>query len=124
MDETAPKKTVWTVLATFSPATYLGWILLILFLVFCQIDAYAVRWWLMLPLAAIGCALLLWRRKRAAGLEARLCTLGFGLLFALFLLRDIGLSRKLADLLDTVNGYKTQVDQAASEISRFFNGTR
>ncbi|HAL92671.1 MAG TPA: hypothetical protein DCM68_06570 [Verrucomicrobia bacterium] len=120
MEETAPKQTVWDALKAFSPATGLGFVLLVLFLVFCNIDTTAVRWWLMLPLAAAGCALLLWRRKRAAGIEARLCAIGIGLFLALVVLRDIGLSRKLAELLDTVEQYKTEVGQMTSEINRFF----
>ncbi len=125
MEEPAAKKTVWATLRSFSPATCLGLAALLLFLVFCNIDTVAVRWWLMLPLAAAGCGLFQWRRTRAApGLETRICAIGFYLLFALFLLRDIGLSNKLADLLDTVNNYKSQVDQATSEISRFFGGAR
>ena len=94
------------------------------FLVLCQYDSTVIRWRLMLPLAAAGGTLLLWRRRRAPVWEARLCTLLLGLLLALVVLRDIGLSRKLAELYDKVEGYKTQVHQATSEISRFFNGGR
>lgn len=124
MEETAPKHTVWTVLRSVSLATYLGWILLILFFVFCRIDAYAIRWWLMLPLAAVGGGLFLWRRKRAPVAEARFCTLGLCLLLALVVLRDVGLSRKLAELFDKMAGYKAQVDQANSELHRIFTGGR
>ena len=124
MEENAPKKTVWTVLWSVSLATYLGWIALVLFLFFCRIDAYAIRWWLMLPLAAAAAGLFLWRRKRAPAAEARCCTLGLCLLLALVVLRDVGLSRKLAELYDKMQSYKTQVDQATSEIRHFFEGTR
>ena len=124
MEENAPKKTVWTVLWSVSLATYLGWIALVLFLFFCRIDAYAIRWWLMLPLAAAAAGLFLWRRKRAPAAEARCCTLGLCLLLALVVLRDVGLSRKLAELYDKMQSYKIQVDQATSEIRHFFEGTR
>ena len=124
MEENVPKKTVWSVIQSVSLATYLGWIALVLFLFFCRIDAYAIRWWLMLPLAAAAAGLFLWRRKRAPAAEARCCTLGLCLLLALVVLRDIGLSRKLAELFDKVAAYKTQIDQAAGEISRFFGGAR
>lgn len=120
MEETAPKKTPLDILKSFSPATGIGFALLVLFLVFCNIDAYAVRWWLMLPLAAAGSGLLFWRRQRAQGVEARLCAIGIGLFLALVVLRDIGLSRKLAGLLDKVNQYKSEVNQFTSEINRFF----
>ncbi len=124
MEETAPGKNIWTTLASFSPATGLGWVLLVLFIVFCRIDAYVIRWWLMLPLAAAAAGLFLWRRKRASIVESRLRTLGLCLLLAFVVLRDVGLSRKLAELFDKMQSYKTQVDQATSEIHRFFNGGR
>lgn len=120
----APQKTVWTILKAIPWATVLGGLAALAFLVLCQHDNTVIRWRLMLPLAAAGGALLLWRRKRAPVWEARICTLTLCVLLALVVLRDIGLSRKLAELFDKVNGYKTQINQATSEISRFFNGTR
>ena len=126
MDEPAPiPKTSWPdVLKNFSPATFVGIAGLVLFLVFCTIDTCIVRWWLMLPLAAAGSALFLWRRTRAAGAEARVCSAGLALLLALVVLRDVGLSRRLAGLFDQLTAYKTQVDQAGREINRFFGGKR
>ena len=124
MEETVPKKTVWTALKAFSPATGLGFVLFVVFLVCCQIDTCAIRWWLMLPIAALGGGLLLWRRRRAAGVESRLCTALLCLLFALVVLRDVALSRKLAGLFDKVNSYKTQFNQATSEIGHLFSGKR
>ena len=124
MEAAASKTSAFAVLKTFSPATGLGLLATILFLAFCQIDAYVVRWWLMLPLAAAGGGLFLRRRKRGSVAESRLCTLGLCLLLALVVLRDVGLSRKLADLFDTVNGYRSQVDQANAELNRFFHGRR
>ena len=124
MEEAASKNKVFAALKTFSPATGLGLLATILFLAFCQIDAYVVRWWLMLPLAAAGCGLFLWRRKRGSVAESRVCTLGLCLLLALVVLRDVGLSRKLADLFDTVSGYQSQVDHANAELNRFFHGGR
>ena len=124
MEEIAPKKPLLDTLKTFSPATVLGLLALVLFAVFCNIDTTAVRWWLMLPLAAAGGGLLLWRRTRAAGLEARLCSLGCALLLALVVLRDIGLSRKLAGLLDTMEQYKSQINKASTALDRFFQGGR
>lgn len=124
MEEATSKNKFVAALKTFSPATGLGLLATILFLAFCRIDAYAVRWWLMLPLAAAAGGLFLWRRQRGSVAESRFCTLGLCLLFALVVLRDVGLSRKLADLLDTVNGYRSQVDQANAELNRFFHGGR
>ena len=124
MEETAPKKPLLATLKTFSPATALGLLALVLFTVFCNIDTTAVRWWLMLPLAAAGGGLFFWRRTRATGLEARLCALGLALLLALVVLRDIGLSRKLAGLLDTMEQYKSQINKASTALDRFFQGGR
>ena len=120
----APPKTVWTVLKSVAPATWLGAACTVAFLVFCQFDNTVIRWWLMLPLAIAGGALLLWRRRRALGSEARACTLLLGLLLALVVLRDIGLSRKLAELYDKMNQYKTQVNELSGALDRFFNGGR
>ena len=119
-----PPKTAWTLLKSFSLATWLGAAGTLAFLVFCQSDSTVIRWWLMLPLAAAAGALLLWRRKRAPKSEARACTVILCLLLALVVLRDIGLSRKLAELFDKIEGYKTQFHQATSEIQHFFEGSR
>ena len=110
----------WSWIRSIPLATLAGLALVVLFLVFCKIDDYAVRWRIMLPIAAAAAGLLLWRRKRAPGLESWACTAGLCLLAALFLLRDIGMSGKLADLLDKVNQYKTGVNQMTTEINRFF----
>ena len=121
---TSRGQALWNVLKTFSPATAIGFVLLAAFLVCCQIDACVIRWWLMLPLAAMAGALLLSRRRRAPAVEARTCTVLLVLLLALVILRDIGLARKLAELYDKVQSYKTQYHQATSEIHRFFEGGR
>ena len=114
-------RSVWSWIRSIPLVTLAGLALVVLFLVFCKIDDYAVRWRIMLPLAAAAGGLLLWRRKRAPRLESWVCTAGLCLLAALFLLRDIGMSKKLATLLDTVDKYKTQVDQATRAINRFFD---
>ena len=119
-----PQDRIRRILKAIPYATVLGGLATVAFLVLCQHDNTVIRWRLMLSLAAAGGALLLWRRRRAPIWEARLCTLLLGLLLALVVLRDIGLSRKLAELYDKVEGYKTQVHQATSEISRFFNSGR
>lgn len=124
MEEPAPKTPIWAALRSWSPATFLGLAALVAFLVGCQIDAWAVRWWLMLPLAAIGGVLFGHRRRRAAALEAKICTAGLALMLALVVLRDIGLSRKLAGLFDQMQHYKSQVDDASREFQRFFRGER
>jgi len=119
-----PPKTVWTLLRAIPWRTLLGVLATLAFLILCRCDNVVIRWQLMLPLAAVGGAVLLWRRRRAPVWEARVCTLTLGLLFALLVLRDVGLSRKLAELYDKIEGYKSQYHQATSEIRRFFEGTR
>ena len=114
-------RSLWNRIRPLPLATLAGLALTALFLVFCKIDTYVVRWWLMLPLAAAAGGLLLWRRTRAPPVESRICSVGLCLLLALFLLRDIGMSKKLATLLDTVDKYKTQVDQTTRAINRFFD---
>lgn len=115
---------LWNAVRPFAPATWLGFAALGLFFICLSIDTCVVRWWLMLPLAAAG-GVLLWRRRRDAGrLEGRICTAALVVLLALFLLRDIGLSRKLAGLLDKVNQYKAEVDRATRELGHFFGGPR
>ena len=113
-------RSVWSWIRSIPLVTLAGLALVVLFLVFCKIDDYAVRWRIMLPLAAAAGGLLLWRRKRAPRLESWVCTAGLCLLAALFLLRDIGMSDKLAELLDKVNRYKAEVNQISTEFNRFF----
>lgn len=113
-------RSIWSKIRALPLATIAGFVLIGLFLYFCKIDNYAVRWRLMLPLAAVAGGLLFWRRQRGTGLESWICTSGLCILVALFLLRDIGMSNKLADLLDKMNSYKAQVDQASRELNHFF----
>jgi hypothetical protein len=96
----------------------------VLFAVFTQIETCVVRWWLMLPIAAAGCGLLEGRRRSATGLEARVCTIGFWFLAAFLLLRDVGLSRKLAELFDKMKELNNQMGQMGLELNRFFEGGR
>lgn len=124
MEESAPKKTTLEIIKTFSPATFAGVALVVLFAVFTQIETCVVRWWLMLPLAAAGCGLLESRRRSAAGLEARVCAIGFWLLAALLLLRDVGLSRKLAELFDQLAEFNRNLNEVGFDLNRFFEGGR
>ena len=119
-----PSKSVWTLLKAIPWLTLLGAGATLAFLILCRYDNTVIRWQLMLPLAAVGAGLLVWRRKRAPVWEARVCTLLLAVLFALVVLRDVGLSRKLAELYDKIESYKSQYHQATSEIRRFFEGTR
>ena len=118
----APESTLIDTLKTFSPATFAGLVLLVSFAVLTRFDTCVVRWWLMLPLAAAGCGLLEWRRRGAIGLEARVCRAGFWLLIAFFLLRDIGLSSKLAELFDKMAEFNRSLNEVGVDLNRFFEG--
>lgn len=120
----APESTLLDTLKAFSPATFAGFALLVSFAVLTRIDTCVVRWWLMLPLAAAGCGLLEWRRRGATGLEARVCRAGFWLLIAFFLLRDIGLSGKLAELFDKMAEFNRNLNEVGVDLNRFFEGGR
>ena len=124
MEEPAPQKTVWTRLKAVPLATVLGAALTVAFYVLCRYDNTAIRWWLMLPIATLGGGLLLWRRKRAPGAESQFCTVFLCLLLALLVLRDIGLSRKLAGLFDQMQHYKAQVNGVSDALDHFFGGGR
>ena len=58
MESIPPKKSRLAALKTVSPATWLGALATLAFLVLCQFDNTVIRWWLMLPLAIAGGALL------------------------------------------------------------------
>ena len=120
----APAPGLLQAIRTFSPATFAGFALLVLFAVFTRIDTCVIRWWLMLPIAAAGCGLLEWRRRGATGLEARVCRAGFWLLIAFFLLRDIGLSGKLAELFDKMAEFNRNLNEVGVDLNRFFEGGR
>ena len=85
-------RSLWNRIRPLPLATLAGLALTALFLVFCKIDTYVVRWWLMLPLAAAGGGLFLWRRKRGSAAESRVCTLGLCLLLALVVIPEIRIS--------------------------------
>ena len=120
----APEPALRDTLKTFSPATFAGLVLLVSFAVLTQVETCVVRCWLMLPLAAAGCGLLEWRRRGAIGLEARVCRAGFWLLIAFFLLRDIGLSSKLAELFDKMAEFNRSLNEVGVDLNRFFEGGR
>lgn len=117
-------RTAWDRIRSVPLATLVGFALIALFLFFCRIDNYAVRWRIMLPIAAASGGLLYWRYKRAPIVESRVCAAGLCILVALFLLRDVGMSKKLAELLDKVNKVTTQINQMGSEFNRFFGRAR
>lgn len=103
----------------FHPLTWAGVLAGTAFIVLCRFDNTAIRWWLILPLAGASAALFLLRARTAAGLERRVCLAGFWVVLAVFLLRDVRLSQKLADLYDRMEGIKGKVRSFES----FMNST-
>lgn len=124
MNDDATDKSVWDSLKSFGPATWLGLALVVLFLVLLPIDACVVRWWLMLPLALLAGWTLEARRRNSIGLEARICAGAFWLLAALVVLRDVGLSRKLAELFDKMAEFNRNMNEVGINLNRFFEGGR
>ena len=85
---------------SFHLHTHLGLGLCILFLICCFIVTIAIKWFLMVPFA-IGSGYLLYSRKdHSTGLEKDVCTYGFWGITALFIIRDINMSSKLAELVN------------------------
>jgi len=71
-----------------------------LFIIFLFITSMTVKWWLMLPLAAVSCYLFRMRGKEASGLEKKLCDWGSWIVIVGFFLRDICLSSRLASMYE------------------------
>jgi hypothetical protein len=84
-----------------SPSTLVGVGLIILFFIFCFIVDLAIRWWIMVPIAAISVYLLYNNQKKTVGLERKFCIYGIWIIISLFILRDIVMSYKMASLIDS-----------------------
>lgn len=106
----------------FHPLTWAGLALVVLFLVLCGFDNTAIRWWLMLPLAGAGSAILLRQVRHAVGLERKVCLWGFWILLGLLVLRDLRMSQKLADLYDKMQEVSRNVNDAYRSFETFMNG--
>jgi len=119
----APARSAWGIIKSISPVTIVGLALILVFLYYLSVDTYVIRWQLMIPLAAAGCGLFLIQRRRTTGAESRICLVGFWLMLVLFLVRDIALSKELANLFDTVNHYKGQAGEFNNAMNDFFMGT-
>lgn len=85
-----------------SPTTLVGVGLVILFFIFCFIVDLVIRWWIMVPIAAISIYLLYNNQKKTAGLEKKFCIYGIYIIIGLFILRDIVMSYKMASLIDSL----------------------
>jgi hypothetical protein len=82
------------------------------------VDRFAIRWWLMLPLAAASAALLFGSWKATGGLERRVCAGALGLLLFLVLARDIRMSQRLAGLYDRYAEIPSKTKQGARDLGR------
>ena len=77
----------------FSPLTFVGLVLLVLFLAF-AFTSISYLWWIMLPLAAGSVLALKHQSSAASGLEKQVCIIAFWVIIALFLVRDIDISSR------------------------------
>lgn len=75
-----------------------------LFLVLCCVDTVAVRWWVMVPIAIAGIVTAYKQKSKVSGTERLVCVVALWALVCLFLLRDVVMSSKLADVLDGLSG--------------------
>lgn len=92
----------------FHVLTFVGLGLLLLFIIFCFITSVAVRWWIMVPIAVAGVTVLYTRMKQASGLEKKVCVFAIWGMVAVFVLRDIVMSYRIASLID---GMQDMADQ-------------
>jgi hypothetical protein len=83
-----------------SPSTLVGIGLIMLFFIFCFIVDLVIRWWIMVPVAAVSVYLLYNNQKKTVGLERKFCIYGIWIIIALFIFRDIVISHKMASLID------------------------
>lgn len=111
-----------TPIRTLHPPTWTGLALGLLFLVFCFFDNTAVRWWLMLPLAGAGAGIFLRQMKAAAGFERKVCLWGFWIILGLFVLRDLRMSQRLADLYDRMAEMNKSMGDAYKSFESLMNG--
>ena len=79
----------------FSPMTWIAVILGALFVLFLFFQATTVRWWLMLPMAAVSLYLFSVQRGQTSGTEKSVCCWGFWIVVAGLILRDMCLSGQL-----------------------------
>ncbi len=71
-----------------------------LFVIFLFFTPVMVKWWIMLPVAAIAFFLFRMQRGATEGLEKQICDWGYWIVIAGFFLRDICLSSRLAGLYE------------------------
>ena len=102
VEESRKPNPLMETIKAFNLTTFAGMALLLLFGIFMLFTTLYVRWWLMIPLAAVGAWLLHNRRQDATGLEKQVCCYGFWLFLAFLLFRDIMLSHKMAGLIDNL----------------------
>lgn len=80
---------------SFSSMTLAACGLALLFVIFMFFEATTIRWWIMLPLAAVSAVLFHIQRDQATGCEKTVCVWGFWIVIAAFVLRDMCLSGQI-----------------------------
>ena len=79
----------------FAPMTWIAVALGALFVLFMFFEAVTIRWWIMLPVAAVSLYLFGVQRGQTSGREKCVCSWGFWLVIAALILRDMCLSGQL-----------------------------
>ncbi|WP_139164002.1 hypothetical protein [Desulfoluna spongiiphila] len=98
--EPMDQKQAMEAIKTFNPLTFAGVGLILLFVILCFIGGLSIRWWLMVPVAVAGVALLMKQKTESTGLELQVCTYGIWAMVAVFLLRDIMMAHQVATVVD------------------------
>lgn len=88
---------------SFDPLTLVAAGLALAFLIFCFIDTLAIRWWVMIPVAAGSFFCARNRMQSAEGVELLVCKISMWSALGLFILRDMYMSSKFAELYDAIN---------------------
>ena len=97
------------VVKKFNLLTQIGLGLTILFLIFCAIKTFAIRWWLMTPIAAAGVWLLNNQRNNTQDLENKVCVYSLIALIVLFVVRDCVMASYLSDIIDNISKMASEV---------------
>ena len=86
--------------SSFSFMTHAASLFGALFILFLFMEATTIRWWVMLPLAAISFGLFFIQRGQTTGIEQKYCRWSLWIVVIAALLRDMCLSGQLVAALE------------------------
>ena len=89
--------------ASFSLLTHAAVALGVLFIVLMFFETTTIRWWLMLPLAALSLWLFVIQRGQTDGLEQTVCRWGLWVVAIAAVVRDMCLSGQLVSLYERLH---------------------